>query len=564
MKRAAKNDLGPGAVDLIEEAVHLLRRHPEELAGYYSGAAPFAVTLLYFWSYITWFGPSDGAIAVGALALGVLFGVMKAGQHRFALRLLACRTGEVLPRWTLKQWWAETAVQLRLQAAGVVLVPLAALFAVPFGWVYAYYQNATVLPPDENGGSAVRRHQAWAQAQCWPVQNHWALTILSLLWFMVFLNVAVAFYVVPTMATQWLGLKTVFASSGWSYLNTTFLALVTVITHLLVDPLIKTFYLLRVFHGRSRQTGADLRLVLNRERQLTPRLAIGFFVFLLGVGLFAPTQARAEVPAPPVKGSVIKPSPGAPVVALDRALDRVLDQSDFRWRLRPLPAPPGDESEGIVQDFFRTSFKVIVQIVRSVVHWIGDVVDWFGGLFPGKKVQDNDDAAKTGARNSFNWMAALQLVSYLLLIAVVCLLAFVAWKVWQHNRRSVPLATGSLPASVGEPDLRDENVQASHLPAEGWLDLARQQMAVGEWRLALRALFLATLARLAHEGLVSLAKFKTNFDYEVELRRRAHSRTALVEDFRGRRRQYEEVWYGAMPTSSEHVRDWLQRMEGRT
>jgi len=47
--------------------------------------------------------------------------------------------------------------------------------------------------------------------------------------------------------------------SGWSYLNTTFLALVAVLTHLLVDPLIKTFYLLRVFHGQARHTGAERR-----------------------------------------------------------------------------------------------------------------------------------------------------------------------------------------------------------------------------------------------------------------------------------------------------------------
>jgi len=556
-------DKGPGVVDLIEEAVHLLRQHPGELARYFAGAGPFAVTLLYFWSYITWFGPTDGAIAVGALALGLLFGVMKAGQHRFAMRLLAFRIGESVPHWTLKQWVAETAVQFRLQAAGVVLVPLAALFAVPFGWVYAYYQNATVLPPGQEGGSGARRHQAWEQALRWPVQNHWAITILSLLWFVVFLNVAVAFYAVPTLATQWFGLKTIFAASGWSYLNTTFLALVAVLTHLLVDPLIKTFYLLRVFHGQSLHTGADLRLVLNKERRIAPRFSAGLLIFLLGVGLFSPPRVYAEESAVAARTGAMTATPVVPVQALDRALDRVLAQSEFRWRLRPVPVPPEKEKEGIVRDFFHTSFKVLVQIVRSVFQWVESAVEWFRHLFPGKNAHDTDNAAKTGARNPFNWMAALQLVSSLLLIGVVCLLAFVAWKVWQRNRNLSPLASSVLPELTSEPDLRDENVQAAHLPAEGWLDLARRQVTAGEWRLALRALFLATLARHAHEGLVSLARFKTNFDYEVELRRRAHSRTALVEDFRGRRRQYEEVWYGAIPANGEHVRDWLQQMEGR-
>ena len=80
----------------------------------------------------------------------------------------------------------------------------------------------------------------------------------------------------------------------------------------------------------------------------------------------------------------------------------------------------------------------------------------------------------------------------------------------------------------------------------------------------MRALFLATLAHHAQEGLVSLAKFKTNLDYESELRRRALNRTGLIEEFSGRRRQFEDVWYGAAPASDALVRDWLQRMEGRT
>ena len=48
----------------------------------------------------------------------------------------------------------------------------------------------------------------------------------------------------------------------------------------------------------------------------------------------------------------------------------------------------------------------------------------------------------------------------------------------------------------------------------------------------------------------------------IELRRRAYSRAGVVEEFRGQRRQFEEVWYGAVPASDAVVRDWLRRMEG--
>jgi hypothetical protein len=553
MAPSPKHDGGPRVADLIEEAVHLLRQHPRELAGYYAATGPFAMALLYYWAYVTWFAPADGEVAAGALLLALLFGMMKAGQHRFAQRLLARRLAESPGPWGARQWLGEAAVQLRLQWSGVVLVPLAVLFGVPFGWVYGYYQNATVLPAGPGADSADRRVQAWDQIQLWPAQNHWALLILSGLWLMVFLNVAVAFYLVPALFTRWLGLQTIFAVDGWSHLNTTFLALVAVLTHLLVDPLVKAFYVLRVFHGRARRTGIDLRLVLAREKSFRARLGTTVGLVVLALALSGTPVGRATEAAAPVP-------PAAPAAQLDSALDRVLAQPEFRWRLRPLPVPANAKKEGIIKGFVRATIQTIAQVVRTVYRGFSRMRRWVADLFPGRSASDDPAGAAAARRDPFVWMTVLQVAAYGLLLAVVALLLFVAWKVWQHNRQTVPLAAPA-PLPAGTPDLRDENIEASRLPADGWLDLARQQMAAGEWRLALRALFLATLARHAHAGLLSLAKFKTNLDYETELHRRAHSRPALVEDFRGRRRQFEEVWYGAAPASDTLVRDWLQHLE---
>jgi hypothetical protein len=473
------------------------------------------------------------------------------------MRLLARRVGATPPRWTARELGHEFAGQLRLQAPGVILVPLAALFAVPFGWTYAYFQTATVLPGPAGEGLP-RRAQAWDLAGLWPKQNHCGLAVLLTLWLMVFLNLAVAFYVVPALATRWLGLDTAFALSGWSYFNTTFLVLVAMLTHLLVDPLIKTFYLLRVFHGQARTTGADLRLALAGEKLRRRGFAAGAALVALVAWLAPAPAARAAQPGPATPA--IR---SAPVPALNAALDRVLQGAEFRWRLRPLAAPVGAVKEGLIQGFFRATFETLQQMVRTVFHWIEQAYRWISRIFPDRKPDPADagDAAGAGARNPYRWMEILQLTAGILLVAVLGLLIFAAWKLWQHNRATKPEPAAVGPGPEGVPDLRDESIQASRLPADGWLDLARQQLAAGEWRLALRALFLATLARHAHAGLVSLAKYKTNLDYERELVRRAYSRTALVEDFRGRRRQFEEVWYGASPASDRAVRDWLQRME---
>ena len=71
MPRVPSKNSGPGVADLIEESVHLLRKNPRELIWYYAGTGPFAVALLYFWGYVTWFAPADGEVAAGALLLGV-------------------------------------------------------------------------------------------------------------------------------------------------------------------------------------------------------------------------------------------------------------------------------------------------------------------------------------------------------------------------------------------------------------------------------------------------------------------------------------------------------------
>ena len=213
-------------ISLRNRCICYLRKNPRELVWYYLGAGPFAVALLYFWGYVTWFAPARWRSGSGSFIPGGFIRMDEGvAQHRFALCMLARRLGEASPRWKRSQWVAEIAAQLRLQASGVVLVPLSALFAVPFGWVYCYYQSATALAAPGEKDSVGRRHRAWEQMQLWPAQNHWALTIFSGLWLMVFLNIAMAFYTIPALATRWLGIKTIFAFSGWSYLNSIFLCL---------------------------------------------------------------------------------------------------------------------------------------------------------------------------------------------------------------------------------------------------------------------------------------------------------------------------------------------------
>ena len=93
------------------------------------------------------------------------------------------------------------------------------------------------------------------------------------------------------------------------------------------------------------------------------------------------------------------------------------------------------------------------------------------------------------------------------------------------------------------PDITDESVGADQLPEDGWTKMAHELLARGEFRLALRAFYLASLAHLAERNLISLARFKSNHDYERELTRRAHAFPALLELFEETVSAFDRVGY---------------------
>jgi hypothetical protein len=427
--------------------------------------------------------------------------------------------------------------------AGLVV---ASVFVVPTGWFFAYAQNLVVVGEDDG------LHEGAAeQAKLWPAQNHLALLMISAVGILVWGNLAAAFYAVPWLANKLFGIENIFGFSGWWFANTTFLASVTVLSWLAVDPLVKAFYTLRVFHGRARRTGEDVRVELKRAQRASGRAWPVAALFLIMALLGTPRVCAEAAPAssPPAPTSVQS-------AQLDRAIDGVLAGPEFRWRLHPRKAAEAKTPEGPIKRFIRQGVEMLGEMVRSVGRALRKVVDWIDHHLRGSR-----DASEAGSGKAA--ATAIDFVRLLLYVFIAAVVVLILWVIWLIARRARPIDTvlAAQAVTTAAPDLRDENVQAAQLPVDGWLALAREQAARGEWRLALRALYLATLARLAAEGLVSLAKFKTNLDYEREVRRRALSRTEVVSRFAARRREFEDVWYGKAIAAELHVRTWMAELE---
>lgn len=543
----------PAALELLEEAVHLLRLAPAgTLAIYYAGSVPFVLAGLFFWARTTWFQPTPAAVAWGALGLVALFVVMKAAHAEFCARLLAQRLGAPPPPASPARLARLALAQLRVQPWAVLALFPALVLTLPFGWVYAYGQSATVI-----GAAANLPAESAGQAKLWPAQNHVALLVLSLFGFCAWINLAVAFYLVPLLAQRLLGIEHLFGLSGLWFLNTTFLASVTALTWLAIDPLIRAFYTLRVFYGRARRSGEDLRIELQAARSLPGgRRAAGAGVgaaaamlFLLALFASPPRlHAAAGAPPPAAAGRAVAPA------ELDRAIDGVLAGSDFQWRLPP--APEKEKAQGPLAHFIGLATETLRNWGQAAMRAGRQFLDWWD-----RHVSFSRSSSSTNRALAATTLGLTRVLLYALIAAGVGIMVWFAVVLWRRSRAPVAVATATGVAAIAAPDLADENLDAARLPVNGWLELARTQAAQGEWRLALRALYLATLSRLADERLLTLARFKTNLDYERELRRRAAARAGIVDGFAARRRQFEGVWYGNIAPAEAEVRDWLAELE---
>jgi hypothetical protein len=209
-----------------------------------------------------------------------------------------------------------------------------------------------------------------------------------------------------------------------------------------------------------------------------------------------------------------------------------------------------DQEEGIIARFFDKAAEMIRGWLRSFRDWIDE---WLRKLFPHPR------PAFSHSANGYGWIMSLQILLYGLAAAVLVALVILLYKIcWRRTRPAAAQASEPIQPA---PDLTDENVRADQLPEDGWTKLARELLERGEFRLAMRAFYLASLAHLAGRNLISIAGFKSNRDYERELRRRAHSLPDLLNLFGDNISQFERTWYGTHEASDEGVRQFAARVE---
>jgi len=536
-----------GPVELVEEAVHLLRLAPASaLIAYYVGTLPFVLALLFFWSDMARSAFAHERLITGVCGLSALFVWMKCWHGVFAGQLLAQLCGEPPPRPRLS-WLLRVALyQAIVQPIGLFLLPVSLVLLAPLGWVYAFFTNVTVFCGGEVRNVRTLISKSWRQARLWSMQSHYLIFLFKLFGFFVFLNVMSAVMGVPLLLKTLLGIETVFSQSPWAALNTTTLAAAAVLTFLCIDPLLKAAYVLRCYYGESLHTGQDLKAEL-KTFATSARLGTAAALLFIWFAFHAPMSSgaeeleRAHDAKPETRNSVATPD-------LDRSIDEVIQQREYSWRLPrdSTPARPKEETgENSIQKFF----KSIEQGFKAVQRWMRELFEWL----------DRQGGRRNGP--SMDGLSLAGVMKGLLILLVVALAGLIVWLLFRLWRDSVPVQEFAAEALPAAPDVSDENVGADQLPEDGWIKLARELLDRGELRLALRAFYLAALAHLAERNLITLARYKSNRDYERELLRRGHALAEVPDVFSQSVTAFEQVWYGRHEVTPRSLHEFAGQVE---
>jgi len=491
--------------EALDDAFHLLRELPASAwVTYLTGAVPFLLALLWTAAELTvLYSPAIGL--QNSLLCAFAFVWMQFWRVRFAESLELQLRGIQPEPWTAPRTFHCVCAQAGFQSVKLVLLPLAAFIVLPFTWLALFFRNLTVLvsrPP-------VSLSELLRQAARLASPNHkqaWLLlAMIFVMAFFVFLNVGILLLILPALTKALSGYENQFTRGTGNPFTWRLLETACGFTWLLIDPLLQAVAVERIYAIEATASGADLLRSLRK-----PVMVIAALACALGV-------ARADV-APPV---------------LQQNIEQVLQQRQYSWQHRG--KADADAPLGFMDRMARS--------VRDAGRKLGEAIDVFGDWLKrifANNPEDTPVAKGAKAPASVRWtMSALAGV-----IAIALIIFFV------RGRRAEPVPMPE--PIVTTVNLEDESVGAADLPEDGWLRLAQDCVGRQEYRLALRALYLATLAHLGQRQLLNLANTKTNRDYERELRRRSPNQQ-LQNHFRESVLYFEAAWYGRHETGESQV-----------
>ena len=453
-----------------------------------AGSGPLLLAVIYFVARASVHRMAAGESALDASVLTLFFLWRNWAKIRFADSLYHQLEAIGEGHKSTQSVWLSASVQ----GTKLIILPLSLAAILPFAWSAGFYGNMTTLATRPN----LIRDSA-RLAGLWQRQNWFALGLVAAFAFVVFLNVGMLLVILPVLARTFSGYENEFTRNPAAMLNATFGATAAGVTWFLVSPLVQAMYVVRCFKGESVGSGADLRAALRR-------LVIGLAIACISV---CAAHARPVNPA-----------------ELDSNIRHTLQNPQYTWQN---PDAAVDDAPAWTNGVLRAA--------KWLRHNIGIAMDWIGTklreMLRSQRVTVGTGKAPPQSRLRWAIYGVLALIALLALL--ILRKAFAAARI---SRRAAPAAPS------GALDLKGDLV-ASQFPEDEWLRMARAALERGDLRAALRAVYLANLAGLASAGFVAISRFKSNRDYEREVRLRSRS-DEITSLLTRNRVVFESAWYG--------------------
>jgi len=207
-------------------------------------------------------------------------------------------------------------------------------------------------------------------------------------------------------------------------------------------------------------------------------------------------------------------------------------------------AVPADEYESTVDDDADTySSDTLRQEFRSIVYDSIEAVNTDKGFYYKKyldsllratEVKQEKPARQVDLNGTSFFNSIFGIIFW---IVAICLFAYLVYRlflsnsaVFSRNRRNI-----SSDVSIeAEEDISDPDA------------LLRNAIKAGNYRLAVRYLYLQVLDKLAERKIIEINSNKTNYEYVLEVRKHK-----FANEFASLTLKYEYVWYGEYPVDEK-------------
>ncbi len=523
----------PSAIRILEEALLLVKSaDPVAWFIYLSGVVPFFGTLLYEINDILQNPFAADRLIRIALILALLYLWLNICQSIFCARMYCTLTEQESSLGV--QFHAALATQPLLAGTKLLCWPAALALVVPYPAVAMFYQHSLLA---SEGPQTRSRKTLFAEAVRDAVYRQaQAVSIVVIVFLMravLAINLFITLFVVPELWKTFTGIESKITRAPQILLNPASVAALLILCYLSLDPIAKAACILRRFARESETSGGDLQLKLNAVR------SVAAVALLMAVLFCVPARISADAPPASAPGRV---SPEQ----MKRAVSRVFHDPGNSWDL------PVVESRKQASGPFDAFMDSLVDQAGKLWDQLGSAIqafeNWIHRIF---SHGEDTEARKPHTVSKADALIVIGCFSALLLMAVVIF----GWRRRAPPYRAPVVQAGALP----QVSLPADQSEAAAQSEDEWARLADRYRANGDFRLALRALYLSNLATLGRGGLISLARGKSNLDYLRELQRRARRfGSTAIELFRGNVQMFERCWYGEHPASEEMLDRFLR------